>query len=90
MAKVSQATTTAGLELIKVPSMSKSTDSTLISTMCGSLAGVIAPEEWLTKEPLLELATEGGAVPAGVGMADMVKACFVKTDMLVEYVCVMS
>jgi len=50
----------------------------------------MAPEEWLTKEPLLELATEGGAVPAGVGMADMVKACFVKTDILVGYVWVMS
>ena len=28
---------------------------------------------------------EGAAEPAGVGMADMVKACFVNTDMLVVY-----
>lgn len=30
---------------------------------------------------------EGAAEPAGVGMADMVKACFVKTD-IVMCVCV--
>jgi hypothetical protein len=76
-----QALTTAGLELMSVPSMSKRTDSTAISTMCGSATGVRVPEAGTAKDDRRETAAEGGADGFGVGIADMVKACLVKTDM---------
>lgn len=75
------ALTTAGLELMSVPSMSKRTDSTAISTMCGSATGVSVPEAGTAKDDRRETAAEAGADGFGVGIADMVKACLVKTDM---------
>jgi hypothetical protein len=61
--------------------MSKSTDSTAISTMCGSATGVRVPEAGTAKDDRREMAAEGGSDGFGVGIADMVKACLVKTDM---------
>lgn len=78
----SHAVTTAGDELMRVPSMSKRTDWTLMLMMCGSTAGVMVPLAGRAKEPRREPASEGGAVDVGVGIADMVKACLVKTDMV--------
>lgn len=40
------------------------------------------------KDGRLELAIDGALEPAGVGMADMVKACLVKTDIVVGFVAV--
>ena len=70
---------------MSVPSMSKRTDSTLIVTMCGSAAGVMAPDDsGYANEDRRDGAFDAGTELDGVGMADMVKACFVKTDMVVE------
>ena len=70
--------------MINVPSMSKRTLSTLIWTIWGSTAGVIVPEAGYVNEGLRETAAEGGTEFAGVGIADIVNACLVKTDMMGE------
>lgn len=70
---------------MSVPSMSKRTDSTLISTMWGFSAGVIWPVAVVAKEPRRDGTRELGIEDSGVGMADMVKASLVKTDMVMRF-----
>lgn len=42
----------------------------------------MAPDWGYANDARREAATEGAAEPAGVGMADMVNACFVNTDIV--------
>lgn len=46
----------------------------------------MVPEAGMAKEGLRDAATDGGTELEGVGIADIVKACLVKTDMVVEFV----